>query len=112
MAKTQCRPNPEDLRVFRLDGTVAGQRFLNYVVPEGRVLILNSWVVGRMNSNITPKLLRNADIVAERAQASDQSFVLNLLFPTGIAFFAGDTMTLDSGNNGTVFFLYGYEEDV
>jgi hypothetical protein len=113
MASDKYRPDPADLRVFRLDTLLsANPKQLSYTVPEGRALIINSWVCGRMNSSKTMKLLRNDEIVAERVQMSDQAFVLNLLFPTGIAFLAGDTFTIDSGGNGTVLYAYGYEEDV
>lgn len=64
-------------------------------MPSGKVLIINARVVGAGNSNQSQRLLRNADIV----------------FPTGIAFMAGDTFTIDHNYNQTISCVYGFEQD-
>ena len=105
-------PEPSELRVFRFDFTQGGPTTQSYVVPTGKVLIINAWTLGRMNSNLNVRLLRNTDPVAERAtNLPTDAGGFNVVFPTGVAFFAGDSFTVDSGFNSTVVYAYGYERD-
>lgn len=39
---------------------------------------------------------------------TDQNGIVNLLFPTGIAFFAGDTLTVDLTDRSGTATLYGH----
>jgi hypothetical protein len=79
-------------------------------VPAGKVLIINAWMTGIMNSNLGYKILRNDEVVAERSQYTSPSDAVTQVFPTGIAFFAGDTFTLESYPSKPTF-AYGYERD-
>ncbi|MDC0716467.1 hypothetical protein [Nannocystis bainbridge] len=107
--KKDCEcPAPSELRVFRL-GAEMGDH-LNYVVPAGKVLIINAWMTGIMNSTLGYKILRNSEVVAERSQYTSSQESVAQVFPTGIAFFAGDTFTLESYSSKPTF-AYGYERD-
>jgi hypothetical protein len=110
MAKKEgcCCPDPSELRVFRL-GAEMGDH-LSYTVPAGKVLIINAWMTGIMNSNLGYKILRNSEVVAERSQYHWTQESVTQVFPTGIAFFAGDTFTLESYSSKPTF-AYGYERD-
>lgn len=110
MAKDHCCPKPSELRVFRLDSFNAPS-VSSYLVPSGKVLIINAWFVGAGNSNQSQRLLRNADIVAERQNVGQSQQVLSIVFPTGIAFMAGDTFTIDHNYNQTISCVYGFEQD-
>ena len=110
MAKDRCCPEPSELRVFRLDSFNQASQS-SYLVPAGKVLIINSWVVGVGQSNQSQRLLRNDDIVAERANVGQGQQVVNFVFPTGIAFMAGDTFTIDHTSNQSISCVYGYEQD-
>ncbi|WP_434424811.1 hypothetical protein [Nannocystis pusilla] len=103
-----CCPEPSELRVFRL-GAEMGDH-LTYTVPAGKVLVINAWMTGIMNSNLGYKMLRNTEVVAERSQYASTSEPVTQVFPTGIAFFAGDTFTLESYSSKPTF-AYGYERD-
>jgi hypothetical protein len=107
MANNSCCPEPGDLwllRMQRVNG-IGGPVF-TYTVPEARVLIINSWVASQLSGAQPLDLLRNDDIVA--TVFTDQSGIVNLLFPTGIAFFAGDTLKLDLTDRSGTATVYGH----
>lgn len=101
-------PEPSELRVFRLSAEMGDH--LNYTVPAGKVLIINAWMTGTMNSNLGYKILRNNEVVAERTQYTSPVEAVTQVYPTGIAFLAGDTFTLESYSSKPTF-AYGYERD-
>ena len=88
----------------RVNG-VGGPVF-TYVVPPGWILIVNAWVASQVSGGQPIDLLRNDEVVA--TVFTDQSGMVSLQFPTGIAFFAGDTLRLDLTDRSATTTAYGY----
>lgn len=103
-----CCPAPSELRVFRVAPETGN--LLSYTVPAGKVLIINAMVTGFSNTNHGGRMLRNSDVVAERVAWVAPAEVAQQVFPTGIAFLAGDTFTLEAYPSGPMY-AYGYERD-
>ncbi len=112
MAKDTCCPAPSELRLYRHDTSTGPSTPLTITVPAGKILVVTSWITHRINSNIGLKLLRNTEVVAER-YPNDQNAgeLYNMIFPTGIAFAAGEDLVIDHTYVSNVSIVYGYETD-
>jgi hypothetical protein len=99
--------------MYCLDSRPSGSpQTLTVTVPAGKILVVNSWITPRLYTNTSLKLLRNTQLVAERSHTdANIGELYNMVFPTGIAFLAGEDLVIDQTYYQIVSFVYGYEAD-
>lgn len=109
--KKDCCPEPSQLRVFRRDTRTSNQPALVYTVPADKVVIINSFTTCIFQAPNDIRLLRSGEVVAQIRPNGTEQPSQSQVFPTGIAFFSGDTIEIDHTNNANISYIYGYEID-
>ncbi len=92
--------------MLHMQRTSPGGPVFTYTVPENRVLIVNAWVVAPPGPGAPLELLRGEQVVVSVSTRTGQT--VSVALPTGIAFFAGDTLRVDLRERDDVAVAYGY----
>lgn len=111
MAKKNCCIEPADLRVLTLDQAGPGMHVV-YTVPTDKVFVVTAWMMSVPNqASVSTRMLRSGSRVALNRIFDPIKQFNHIIFPTGIAFAAGQTIELDDFFNWADHTLYGYELD-
>lgn len=103
---------PAELRVLHADRTSEPVQ-VAYVVPDGKAFVLTAWTLtSEVGQPVTARLRRSKVRVAFSKISEPARAHNHLVFPTGIAFAAGDQLEIEGSVSLGQHYFYGYEIDV